>query len=80
MRCEEAGLLVSAPVDHELSDDEGLAVSEHVESCPICTHVAEDYRRIGQHIAGGYRQAPAGLTEKIRASVACSCPCGSLSG
>jgi len=70
MRCEDARLLVSALVDHELSDDEELAVSEHVELCPTCTRLAEDYRRMGQHIAGGYRQAPAGLTEKIRASVA----------
>jgi anti-sigma factor RsiW len=70
MRCEEARLLVSAFVDHELSDDEELAVSEHIESCSNCARLAEDYRRMGQHIAVGYRQAPAGLTEKIRASVA----------
>src|SRR5215467_9588835 len=70
MRCEEARLLVSALVDHELSDAEELAASEHIESCPVCARLAEDYRRMGQHIAVGYRQAPAGLADKIRASIA----------
>src|SRR6516162_5191651 len=70
MHCEEAGLLISALVDNELSDDQELAVVEHIESCPDCAWLADDYRQIGQHVARRYRHAPTGLGEKIRASIA----------
>ena len=69
MHCEEARPLVSALVDNELSDDEELIVSEHIESCPGCACLADDYRQIGQRLARGYRHAPAGFTEKILASI-----------
>src|SRR5215471_15211767 len=69
MHCEGARLLVSAFMDNELSDDQELAMTEHLQSCPDCACLADDYRQIGQHVARGYRPAPAGLTEKIRASI-----------
>ena len=69
MHCEEARLLVSALVDNELSDDQELAVSEHIESCANCTRLAEDYRQIGLNLASGIQHAPAALTGKICASI-----------
>jgi len=56
-------------VDNELSDDQELAVTGHIKSCPDCTCLADDYRHIGQHVARGYRHATAGLSERIRASI-----------
>jgi len=69
MHCEEARLLISALVDNELLNDQELAAVEHIESCPDCAWLADDYRQIGQHIARGYRHPPTGLREKIRASI-----------
>jgi anti-sigma factor RsiW len=70
MRCEEACELINALVDHELVGNQEIELLKHIESCPMCDRRAGDYRRIARHIAGGYQQAPAGLLDKIRASLA----------
>jgi anti-sigma factor RsiW len=70
MRCEEACELISALVDHELPGKGEFELLQHIELCPMCARRVGDYRRMGRHIAGGYQQAPEGLSEKIRASIA----------
>src|SRR5262245_20643778 len=69
MHCEEARLLVSALLDNELSADQELAVSEHIELCAYCAGLAEDYRQISLNLASGFKHAPAALTGKIRANI-----------
>ena len=70
MQCRDARELVSAFIDGEDAGENEGAVAAHVATCPACTALADDYRRIGGHLATGYERAPAHLADKIRARLA----------
>lgn len=70
MQCKDAEEFVSALVDGE-NVGEGLrAAATHIASCPRCTALADDYRRIRQQLATGYEPGPADLADKIQARLA----------
>jgi anti-sigma factor RsiW len=70
MQCRDAAEFVSASIDGEAAGERQRAVAMHVASCPVCTALADDYRRIGRQLAGGYEPAPADLADKIRSRLA----------
>ena len=70
MQCRDARELVSTFIDGEDVGENERAVAAHVATCPACTALADDYRRIGRHLAAGYERAPAHLADKIRARLA----------
>ena len=70
MQCRGARELVSAHIDGEAAGENERDVAAHVASCPACTALANDYRRIGEQLAAGYEPAPDHLADKIRARLA----------
>jgi len=70
MQCKDVQELVSALVDGENVDERHHAAAIHMASCPRCTALAEDYRRIRQQLASGYEPGPADLADKIQARIA----------
>jgi anti-sigma factor RsiW len=70
MQCRGARELASAYIDGEAAGESERDVAAHVASCPACTALADDYRRIGEQLAAGYEPAPAHLADKIRARLA----------
>jgi hypothetical protein len=70
MQCKEAQEFVSALVDGENVGELHRAAATHIASCPRCTALADDYRRIRQQLATGYESGPAELADKIQARLA----------
>jgi len=79
MQCEDARELVGPLVDGELTGQQRRELESHVVSCPICTRLADDYRKIGKQLRAGYERAPADLADKIRSSLAREEPTASYS-
>src|SRR5215467_15238952 len=70
MQCEDVQDLVSALVDGENIGERHEAAAIHIASCPKCTAMVDDYRRIRQQLASGYEPGPADLADKIQARIA----------
>jgi hypothetical protein len=70
MQCKDVQELVSALVDGENVGDRHQAAAIHIASCPKCTALADDYRRIRQQLATGYESGPTDLADKIQARIA----------
>ena len=70
MQCKDVQELVSALVDGENVDERHQAAAIHMASCPRCSALADDYRRIRQQLASGYEPGPADLADKIQARIA----------
>ena len=70
MQCKDAQEFVSALVDGENVGERHRAAATHIASCPRCTALANDYRRIRQQLAKGYEPGPADLADKIQARLA----------
>ena len=58
MQCKDVQELVSALVDGEHVGERGQAATIHLASCPRCTALAEDYRRIRQQLGSRYEPVP----------------------
>jgi hypothetical protein len=67
MDCKEAYEFVGAYVDGENVGERQQAAAAHIVACPICSAIADDYRRISQQLNAGDEPAPADLADKIRA-------------
>jgi len=52
--CQKNALLLNRLIDGELSSDEALEVSEHIEDCTICRHKALEIQQLSDHL----RQLP----------------------
>src|SRR5215468_8511541 len=70
MQCKDVQELVSALVDGQNVDERHQAAAIHIASCPRCTALADDYRRIRQQLASGYEPGPADLAKGIQARIA----------
>jgi hypothetical protein len=67
MKCEQAEELISALIDHELSDPERAAVESHLKACPNCRRFYEWGKALNIEIraVGAGVVAPAGLRQTI---------------
>ncbi len=71
MQCRDAREVLNALIDGEDAGELQEAAAAHVAGCPLCTELADDYRRIGSGLRDvAYVPAPAGLEESIRARLA----------
>jgi anti-sigma factor RsiW len=71
MNCEEAAKLMDGYLDGELDPITNQAIEQHLRECPAC---AQTYKTHGSFIsaignAAPYYKAPAGLRERIQASL-----------
>jgi hypothetical protein len=67
MNCEDAGELITALVDNELSRQERLLIESHLKDCSRCKRAYEQERALKReiHNFGISMAEPAGLKEKI---------------
>ncbi len=72
MTCEEIHGLISAYADGELDLVRSLEIERHLESCPSCAAALESTRALSRSLGDPalYYQAPAGLCERVRLSLA----------
>jgi Protein of unknown function (DUF3365) len=70
MQCKDVQELVSALVDGENIGERDQAAAIHLASCPRCTALAEDYRRIRQQLGSGHEPGPADLADMIQKRIA----------
>jgi anti-sigma factor RsiW len=71
MRCEEVQDLASAWLDGELAEPRASMVAEHEAHCEACHGYITDLRLLAEQMTQlGREPAPAGLEERIRASLA----------
>jgi hypothetical protein len=70
MHCKDVQELMSALVDGENIGEQQQAAAIHLASCPRCTALAEDYRRIRQQLSSGYEPGPVDLADKIQERIA----------
>ena len=62
MHCDRAGELIGAYLDQELDADMRREVAEHIDSCPACAAVADDFLRMSRQLATiGRERAPGPL-------------------
>jgi anti-sigma factor RsiW len=69
--CEEIRDLLSPYADGELDLVRGLEIERHLQACPACAAALEQTRSLSTRLADPalYYQAPAGLHERVRASL-----------
>ena len=67
--CENYELMIGAAVDGELSETEAAALRAHLETCENCRAYYTALREISGAIRSELSAPPAGLTERIMASV-----------
>jgi anti-sigma factor RsiW len=53
-KCKKNSFLLNRLIDGELSSDEALEVSEHIEDCTICRQQAREIQQLSDHL----RQLP----------------------
>jgi anti-sigma factor RsiW len=71
MQCKDAQEVLNALIDGEAVGDPQEAAAVHVAGCPMCTTLANDYRRIGERLrVAADVPPPADLGDKIRARLA----------
>jgi anti-sigma factor RsiW len=71
MQCRDAREVLSALIDSEDAGERGQAAAAHLAGCPLCTELANEYRRIGESLrAVAYAPTPARLDENVRARLA----------
>ena len=67
MRCERARELMSAKLDGELTEKEELEMLRHLEHCPSCRQIRQQYEFLEAHIGTVASQPPEDLTKRILA-------------
>jgi anti-sigma factor RsiW len=69
--CEEFRDLLSPYADGELDLVRGVEIERHLQDCPACAAGLERARSLGTMLADPalYHQAPAGLRQRVRASL-----------
>src|SRR5262245_22969981 len=71
MQCRDAREILGALIDGEDLGERGQAAAAHLAGCPLCTELANEYRRIGERLrAVAYAPTPARLDGKVRARLA----------
>jgi anti-sigma factor RsiW len=70
MRCEEVQELVGSLLDGEIGGVQADRLTEHIDSCPVCKALVEDYRRLSQGLRAAYVDAPPSLEDKLRLNLA----------
>ena len=70
MQCRDAREVVSAFIDDELAGEAQRLAVAHLEGCPACKKLADDYRSIRAQVASGYTNPPSDLADKIRKRIA----------
>ena len=66
MQCSDAREFVSAFIDGEMAGEVPHGAAAHIETCPSCKKLADDYRTIGRQVASGYVHPPLDLAAKLR--------------
>lgn len=69
MMCQGNPELVSAFIDGELSDQEAAKVAKHIENCPACGRLRDEYILIGQLVAGEETQVPEGFAAAVMGKI-----------
>lgn len=69
MDCEQALLLISAALDGEVTEAELAALAEHLNECPECRAISEDFGVYSVALSGMGVAAPDGLIETINAAL-----------
>lgn len=72
LNCDEALELISARVDGALTREEDLRLERHLEQCPACRALLEDFQAMEELFPTLAPQAPAGLAEDVMARVRAS--------
>lgn len=69
MNCEQALLLISGHLDNGNSPQEEADLQAHLEACPQCRQVLEDFRMADAGLLDGTVEAPAGLCDRVMEQV-----------
>lgn len=72
MRCRQAKKLLSPYLDGELSEQEKVALEEHLQDCFACQAELESLRKLSEGLKGIYRQvkAPPDFLDRVMARIA----------
>jgi anti-sigma factor RsiW len=71
MQCDRAGELIGAYLDQELDAETRRRVAAHLDGCPGCSAMAEDFARLSRRLAAiGREGAPEHLASSVPALIA----------
>lgn len=69
MDCEQALILISAALDGDLTEAERGALQAHMDACPDCRALAEDFGVLSVALSDMEVPAPEGLTGRVNAAL-----------
>lgn len=69
MNCEQALILISAALDGEVTESERAALAEHLEECPDCRALSEDFGVYSVALSDMTAAAPDDLTARVDAAL-----------
>jgi anti-sigma factor RsiW len=71
MQCERVAELIGPYMDGELEADDRRFVAAHLDDCPECRRLLEDYRSVGRLVAArGHEPVPAGFAGRLSLALA----------
>lgn len=65
MDCEQALILISAALDGEITETERAELEEHLNACPECRAISEDFGVISVALSDMMARPPADLIERV---------------
>ena len=69
MHCEEALVLISGYLDETITEEEMAQLRIHLEACPACRQLLEDFRAVDRGIASLEAQPPADLKQNVMEAI-----------
>ncbi len=67
MNCDQALVFISAALDGELTEFEKMELERHLNECPDCRALSEDFGVVSVALSAMYAQPPADLIERVGA-------------